>query len=73
MSESTAEAYLHHVMSKLDVRSRAEVAAWAVAHHLSWHLMEAVVNVFWSILFANPSHLRNILGGSCWRLLGCCR
>jgi predicted ATPase/DNA-binding CsgD family transcriptional regulator len=34
ISEKTAEVHLHHVMSKLDVRSRAEVAAWAVAHHL---------------------------------------
>jgi predicted ATPase/DNA-binding NarL/FixJ family response regulator len=30
ISEKTAEVHLHHVMSKLDVRSRAEVAAWAV-------------------------------------------
>jgi predicted ATPase/DNA-binding NarL/FixJ family response regulator len=35
ISEKTAEVHLHHVMSKLDVRSRAEVAAWAVAYHLS--------------------------------------
>jgi non-specific serine/threonine protein kinase len=35
ISEKTAEVHLHHVMSKLDVRSRAEVAAWAVAHHLT--------------------------------------
>jgi non-specific serine/threonine protein kinase len=35
ISEKTAEVHLHHVMSKLDVRSRAEVAGWAVAHHLS--------------------------------------
>jgi len=35
ISEKTAEVHLHHVMSKLDVRSRAEVAAWAVAHRLS--------------------------------------
>ena len=35
ISEKTAEVHLHHVMSKLDVRSRAEVAAWAVAQHLS--------------------------------------
>jgi len=35
ISEKTAEVHLHHVMSKLDVRSRAEVAAWAVAHQLS--------------------------------------
>jgi DNA-binding CsgD family transcriptional regulator len=35
ISEKTAEVHLHHVMSKLDVRNRAEVAAWAVAHHLS--------------------------------------
>jgi predicted ATPase/DNA-binding NarL/FixJ family response regulator len=32
ISEKTAEVHLHHVMSKLDVRSRAEVAAWAVTH-----------------------------------------
>ena len=31
ISEKTAEVHLHHVMSKLDVRSRAEVAAWAVS------------------------------------------
>jgi DNA-binding CsgD family transcriptional regulator len=30
ISEKTTEVHLHHVMSKLDVRSRAEVAAWAV-------------------------------------------
>ena len=35
ISEKTAEVHLHHVMSKLDVRNRAEVAAWAVAQHLS--------------------------------------
>jgi predicted ATPase/DNA-binding NarL/FixJ family response regulator len=35
ISEKTAEVHLHHVMSKLDVRSRAEVAAWAVSHQLS--------------------------------------
>jgi predicted ATPase/DNA-binding CsgD family transcriptional regulator len=35
ISENTADVHLHHVMSKLDVRSRAEVAAWAVTHHLS--------------------------------------
>jgi non-specific serine/threonine protein kinase len=34
ISEKTAEVHLHHVMSKLDVRSRAEVAAWAVAQQL---------------------------------------
>jgi len=34
ISEKTTEVHLHHVMSKLDVRSRAEVAAWAVAQHL---------------------------------------
>ena len=35
ISEKTAEVHLHHVMSKLEVRSRAEVAAWAVTHHVS--------------------------------------
>src|SRR5580704_857492 len=35
ISEKTAEVHLHHVMSKLDARSRAEVAAWAVTHHLA--------------------------------------
>ena len=35
ISEKTAEVHLHHVMSKLDARSRAEVAAWAVRHNLS--------------------------------------
>ena len=35
ISEKTTEVHLHHVMSKLDARSRAEVAAWAVTHHLS--------------------------------------
>jgi non-specific serine/threonine protein kinase len=35
ISEKTSEVHLHHVMSKLDARSRAEVAAWAVTHHLS--------------------------------------
>ncbi len=35
ISEKTAEVHLHHVMSKLDVRSRAEVAAWAVTQHQS--------------------------------------
>ena len=35
ISEKTAEVHLHHVMSKLDARSRAEVAAWAVTQHLS--------------------------------------
>ncbi len=34
ISEKTAEVHLHHLMSKLDVRSRAEVAAWAVAQRL---------------------------------------
>jgi predicted ATPase/DNA-binding NarL/FixJ family response regulator len=35
ISEKTAEVHLHHVMSKLDARSRAEVAAWAATHQLS--------------------------------------
>ena len=35
ISEKTTEVHLHHVMSKLDARGRAEVAAWAVTHHLS--------------------------------------
>ncbi len=35
ISEKTAEVHLHHVMSKLAARSRAEVAAWAVTHHLT--------------------------------------
>jgi predicted ATPase/DNA-binding NarL/FixJ family response regulator len=35
ISEKTTEVHLHHVMSKLEVRSRAEVAAWAVTHQLS--------------------------------------
>ncbi len=35
IAEKTAEVHLHHVMSKLDVRSRAEVAVWAAAQHLS--------------------------------------
>jgi DNA-binding CsgD family transcriptional regulator len=35
ISEKTVEVHLHHVMSKLDARSRAEVAAWAVTHHLA--------------------------------------
>ena len=35
ISEKTAEVHMHHVMSKLDARSRAEVAAWAATHHLS--------------------------------------
>jgi predicted ATPase/DNA-binding CsgD family transcriptional regulator len=35
ISEKTAEVHLQHVMAKLDARSRAEVAAWAVTHHLS--------------------------------------
>jgi len=30
ISEKTVEVHLHHVMSKLDARSRAEVAAWVV-------------------------------------------
>ncbi len=34
ISEKTAEVHLHHVMSKLDAHSRAEVAAWAVTQHL---------------------------------------
>jgi len=35
ISEKTAEVHLHHVMAKLEARSRAEVAAWAATHHLS--------------------------------------
>jgi len=35
ISEKTAEVHLHHVMSKLDVRNRAGVAAWAATQHLS--------------------------------------
>jgi predicted ATPase/DNA-binding NarL/FixJ family response regulator len=34
IAEKTAEVHLHHVMAKLDVRSRAEVATWAVVNHL---------------------------------------
>jgi predicted ATPase/DNA-binding CsgD family transcriptional regulator len=32
ISEKTTEVHLHHVMSKLGARSRAQVAVWAVAH-----------------------------------------
>jgi len=35
ISEKTVEVHLQHVMSKLQARSRAEVAAWAVTHQLS--------------------------------------
>jgi non-specific serine/threonine protein kinase len=35
ISEKTAEVHLHHVMTKLDARSRAEVAAWAATQRLS--------------------------------------
>jgi len=35
ISEKTAEVHLQHVMAKLEARSRAEVAAWAVTHQLS--------------------------------------
>ena len=35
ISEKTAEVHLQHVMFKLGVHSRAEVAAWAVMHRLS--------------------------------------
>jgi non-specific serine/threonine protein kinase len=35
ISEKTAEVHLQHVMAKLEARSRAEVAAWAVMHQLS--------------------------------------
>jgi predicted ATPase/DNA-binding NarL/FixJ family response regulator len=35
ISEKTAEVHLHHAMSKLHVRSRAQVAAWAVTQHPS--------------------------------------
>jgi len=35
ISEKTTEVHLHHVMAKLEARSRAEVAAWVVTHHLS--------------------------------------
>jgi predicted ATPase/DNA-binding CsgD family transcriptional regulator len=34
IAEKTAEAHVQHVMVKLDVHSRAEVAAWAVTHRL---------------------------------------
>jgi len=34
ISEKTAEVHLRHVMTKLEARSRAEVAAWAVTHQL---------------------------------------
>lgn len=35
ISEKTAEVHMQHVMAKLGARSRAEVAAWTVTHHLS--------------------------------------
>jgi DNA-binding CsgD family transcriptional regulator/transcriptional regulator with XRE-family HTH domain len=35
ISEKTAEVHLQHVMFKLEVRSRAQVAAWAVTHQPS--------------------------------------
>lgn len=34
ISEKTTEVHLQHVMAKLDARNRAEVAGWAVSHHL---------------------------------------
>jgi predicted ATPase/DNA-binding CsgD family transcriptional regulator len=35
ISEKTVEVHLQHVMSKLQARSRAEVAAWAATHQMS--------------------------------------
>jgi predicted ATPase/DNA-binding CsgD family transcriptional regulator len=35
ISEKTAEVHLQHVMAKLQARSRAEVAAWAVTHQVT--------------------------------------
>ncbi len=34
IAEKTAEVHIHHVMTKLDARNRAEVAAWAVRQGL---------------------------------------
>ncbi len=35
IAERTAESHLEHIRAKLDLRSRAQVAAWAVQHGLS--------------------------------------
>jgi predicted ATPase/DNA-binding CsgD family transcriptional regulator len=35
MAARTAEAHLHHIMGKLDARSRSEVAVWAVRNGLA--------------------------------------
>jgi predicted ATPase/DNA-binding CsgD family transcriptional regulator/DNA-binding XRE family transcriptional regulator len=35
ISSGTARTHVEHVLTKLDVRSRAEIAAWAVAHGLA--------------------------------------
>jgi DNA-binding CsgD family transcriptional regulator len=34
ISGKSTEVHLHHVMSKLEARSRAETAAWSATHHL---------------------------------------
>jgi non-specific serine/threonine protein kinase len=35
IAERTAEAHVEHIRTKLGVRSRAQIAAWAVAHGLA--------------------------------------
>ena len=34
ISEKTADSHADHIRTKLGLRSRAEIAAWAVTHHL---------------------------------------
>lgn len=35
ITEKTATNHVEHVMSKLELRSRAQIAAWAVRHGLA--------------------------------------
>jgi non-specific serine/threonine protein kinase len=35
ISERTADAHVAHIMSKLGVRARSQIAAWAVGHGLN--------------------------------------
>jgi Response regulator containing a CheY-like receiver domain and an HTH DNA-binding domain len=35
VSERTVEAHLDHVRTKLDLRSRAQIAAWAAKHAIT--------------------------------------
>jgi non-specific serine/threonine protein kinase len=47
ITEGTARVHVEHVLAKLDLRSRAQIAAWAVEHGLFGNVPDGFANGIW--------------------------